>query len=57
MTDDDAAADQRLSPHSAGQHSAIFQRLQRVPCRAGEVVIKQGDEGDYFYIIVNASAS
>jgi len=25
---------------------AIFQRLQRVPCRAGEVVIKQGDEGD-----------
>ncbi len=32
---------------------AIFQRLQRVPCRAAEVVIKQGDEGDYFYIIVN----
>jgi CRP-like cAMP-binding protein len=32
---------------------AIFQRLQRVPCKAGEVVIKQGDEGDYFYIIVS----
>jgi CRP-like cAMP-binding protein len=32
---------------------AIFQRLQRTPCRAGEVVIKQGGEGDYFYIIVN----
>src|SRR3977135_3541354 len=32
---------------------AIFERLQRVPCRAGEGVIKQGDEGDYFYIIVN----
>ncbi len=32
---------------------AIFQRLQRVPCRIGEVVIKQGEEGDYFYIIVN----
>ena len=27
-------------------------RLQRIPCRAGEVVIKQGDEGDYFYVIV-----
>jgi CRP-like cAMP-binding protein len=32
---------------------AIFLRMQRVPFRAGEVVIKQGDEGDYFYVIVN----
>jgi CRP-like cAMP-binding protein len=32
---------------------AIFLRLQRTPYRAGEVVIKQGDEGDYFYIIVS----
>jgi CRP-like cAMP-binding protein len=32
---------------------AIFLRLQRVPLRAGEVVIKQGDEGDYFYVIVS----
>jgi CRP-like cAMP-binding protein len=32
---------------------AIFQRLQRTPCKAGEVVIKQGGEGDYFYIIVS----
>jgi CRP-like cAMP-binding protein len=36
---------------------AIFQRLQRLPCKAGEVVIKQGDEGDYFYIIVNGKCS
>ncbi len=36
---------------------AIFQRLQRVPCRAGEVVIKQGDEGDYFYIIVQGKCA
>ena len=32
---------------------AIFMRLQRTPYRAGEVVIKQGDEGDFFYIIVS----
>jgi CRP-like cAMP-binding protein/rhodanese-related sulfurtransferase len=36
---------------------AIFQRLQRFPCRAGEVVIKQGDEGDYFYIIVQGKCT
>src|SRR5215471_16252707 len=36
---------------------AIFQRLQRVPCKAGEVVIKQGDEGDYFYIIVQGKCA
>jgi rhodanese-related sulfurtransferase len=32
---------------------AIFLRMQRVPYKAGEVVIKQGDEGDFFYAIVN----
>jgi CRP-like cAMP-binding protein len=32
---------------------AIFMRLERVPCKAGEVIIKQGDEGDFFYVIVN----
>jgi len=32
---------------------AIFMRMQRVPYRSGEVVIKQGDEGDYFYVLVN----
>src|SRR5579862_1419965 len=36
---------------------AIFMRLQRTPCRAGEVVIKQGDEGDYFYIIVSGKCA
>ena len=30
---------------------AIFMRLQQVNHRAGDVIIKQGDEGDYFYII------
>jgi CRP-like cAMP-binding protein len=36
---------------------AIFQRLQRVPCKAGEVIIKQGAEGDFFYIIVNGKCA
>ena len=31
---------------------AIFMRMQRVDYKAGESVIKQGDEGDYFYVIV-----
>ncbi|MFO7306390.1 MAG: cyclic nucleotide-binding domain-containing protein [Gammaproteobacteria bacterium] len=31
---------------------ALFMRLQRVDYRAGDVVIKQGDVGDYFYIVV-----
>ncbi|HTY49986.1 MAG TPA: cyclic nucleotide-binding domain-containing protein [Steroidobacteraceae bacterium] len=31
---------------------AIFMRMQRVPFKAGDVIIKQGDEGDYFYVIV-----
>jgi CRP-like cAMP-binding protein len=30
---------------------AIFMRLQQVNCKAGDVVIKQGDEGDFFYVI------
>lgn len=31
---------------------AIFMRMQRVDYRTGDTVIKQGDEGDYFYVIV-----
>ena len=30
---------------------AIFMRLQQVNHKAGDVVIKQGDEGDYFYVV------
>jgi CRP-like cAMP-binding protein len=31
---------------------AIFMRMQRVDFNPGDVVIKQGDEGEYFYVIV-----
>jgi CRP-like cAMP-binding protein len=36
---------------------AIFMRLQRVPYRAGDVIIKQGDEGDFFYVIVSGKCT
>jgi CRP-like cAMP-binding protein len=31
---------------------AIFMRMQRVDAKTGDVIIKQGDDGDYFYVIV-----
>jgi len=31
---------------------AIFMRMQRMETKAGDVIIKQGDDGDYFYVIV-----
>src|SRR5579875_832420 len=31
--------------------------LQRVPYKSGEIVIKQGDEGDFFYVIVSGKCS
>lgn len=36
---------------------AIFMRMQRVDYKAGEVVIKQGEEGDYFYVIVKGKCA
>jgi CRP-like cAMP-binding protein len=36
---------------------AIFIRMQQVNYTAGEVIIKQGDEGDYFYVITRGRCS
>ena len=35
---------------------AMFMRIQEVPMNKGEVVIKQGDVGDYYYLIKNGKA-
>jgi CRP-like cAMP-binding protein len=32
---------------------AVFMRMQRIDYAAGDTVIRQGDEGDYFYAIVS----
>ena len=39
---------QRIPPANI---QSIFMRLQQVNYKAGDVVIKQGNEGDYFYVI------
>jgi len=36
---------------------AIFMRLQQVNYKQGDVVIKQGQEGDYFYVITRGRCS
>jgi CRP-like cAMP-binding protein len=35
---------------------AMFMRMQEVPVRSGEVIINQGDEGDFYYIIKSGKA-
>ena len=34
---------------------AIFMRMQQVNHKAGDVVIRQGDDGDFFYVITDGS--
>jgi len=36
---------------------AIFLRMQRVDYAPGEVIIRQGDEGDYFYVIAKGKCA
>jgi len=32
---------------------AVFMRMHRVAFAAGETIVRQGDEGDYFYVVVS----
>ena len=36
---------------------AVFMRMQRVDYRKGESVIRQGDAGDYFYVVVKGTCA
>jgi len=40
-----------------GNIQAIFMRMQQVNYSAGDVVIKQGDEGDFFYVITKGTCT
>ena len=35
---------------------AIFMRMQQINYRAGDVILKQGAEGDYFYVLIRGAA-
>ncbi|MBT8089479.1 MAG: cyclic nucleotide-binding domain-containing protein [Gammaproteobacteria bacterium] len=35
---------------------AIFMRMQQINYRSGDVVLKQGAEGDYFYVLIRGAA-
>ncbi len=37
----------------AANIQAMFMRMEQVNKKAGDIIIKQGDEGDYFYVIVS----
>ena len=36
-----------------GNIQAMFMRIQEVPAKAGDVIIKQGDDGDFYYIVTS----
>ncbi len=35
---------------------AMFMRMEQIPVRAGDVVVRQGSDGDYFYVIIKGRA-
>lgn len=39
-----------------GNLQAMFMRLERVTAEPGQTIVKQGDEGDYFYVINDGKA-
>ena len=44
---------QRIPPANL---QALFMRMQHIPVRAGDIIVRQGDEGDYYYVITRGQA-
>jgi rhodanese-related sulfurtransferase len=40
-----------FAPLPPARIDELFRRFERRPCARGEVVIREGDEGDYYYVI------
>ncbi len=49
--------DGALSRLPSASIDALFRRFERVKVKAGEVVVRQGDAGDYYYIIESGRCS
>jgi len=41
----------------AANIQAIFMRMQQISLSAGDIIIKQGDDGDFFYVITEGTCS
>jgi len=48
--------DVMLTWDQTGNIQAIFMRMQQINYRSGDVILKQGSEGDYFYVLIRGSA-
>lgn len=44
---------QRIPPANL---QSLFMRMQHLPVRAGDVIMRQGDEGDFYYVITRGQA-
>ena len=49
--------DGALSRLPAANIDALFRRFERIRVKEGEIVLRQGDEGDYYYIIESGRCS
>ena len=47
----------RIRPASSGAHrGAAAERFERIEVKAGDVIIREGAEGDYYYVIESGKA-